>query len=259
MFTATGILMFSNIYLRNVGNENIILLLYDNFKLSLYDLYQNLLITIRDFIDTFIDSNIKHDTSNIPINEPDIRRLNTDQSDNYKRWMEDFYKTNKDIDKATSLYESPYFYVTIIISTVIVSGFILYYNYDNILDYLKHIKPDNNINLNPSNENINININPSEQPLTSPQSSPVSDTSNLTVRGTNATSTSPIESNTSRVWADPSTSTTSNNTPLSAPKGGLTTNLKDQTIYSKYTLAPKNEGFICESLEEEYDYYFKEI
>lgn len=85
MFTATGILMFSNIYLRNVGNENIILLLYDNFKLSLYDLYQNLLITIRDFIDTFIDSNIKHDTSNIPINEPDIRRLNTDQSDNYKR------------------------------------------------------------------------------------------------------------------------------------------------------------------------------
>ena len=62
--------------------------------------------------------------------------------------------------------------------------------------------PNDNVNLNPPfgpNDNINININTSDQPNVSSQTSPVSDKSNLTVRGTNAPSTSPIESNTSKV------------------------------------------------------------
>ena len=257
MFSATGVLMFGNIYIRYGSKPNIIILLYDNFKLSLYELYQNILVNLRDIIDSYIDYKFKQDNPNIP-NIPSDNKIpsNNEALNNnnyYKKWLEELsrgdYKNN---DVKEQFYSSPYFYIPLIIIT----GIIIYYSYDYLLEYIKHIKPNDNVNLNSPfgpNDNINININTSDQPNVSSQTSPVSDKSNLTVRGTNAPSTSPIESNTSRVWADASNSSTSNNTPpsTSVPKG---TNKK---IYSTYTPAPRNEGFIYDTLEEEFDFYFR--
>jgi hypothetical protein len=81
----------------------------------------------------------------------------------------------------------------ITISTVIVSGLIIYYNYESITEYFKHIKPNKDFPHISSQENLNIN--PAEHPQNSPQSSPVSDNSNLTVTQPNFSPTSPLGSN----------------------------------------------------------------
>ena len=217
MFSATGVLMFGNIYMRYGGTDNIIIFLFDNFKLSLHDLYINLLTSIRDYIDTIIDPNRGQDTSSIPnspidnkpINPSNNMPSNKDVNSNnyYKKWLDELSRENYKItDTKEDFFKSPYFYIPLII----VSGIIIYYTYEYLWEYFNHIKPNDNINLNPSNENINTNVNTSDQPITSPQSSPISETSNLTVKDSlqNRTPISPSDPRTgSAVWKDiPSTS-----------------------------------------------------
>ena len=64
------------------------------------------------------------DKANVHIEGPSLRSLHIDHSN--RRWFDDFYP--RDNDKSTSIFDSRYLYIGIIISTVVVSGLILYYN-----------------------------------------------------------------------------------------------------------------------------------
>lgn len=158
-----GVSIFYNLfnYDSNIQNSINSLLIY------LYLKYQNILIIIRDFIDSFIyNSNHIDDVTNNKsiqidktINETN-NNLDDFISENYKLNNNDFDNNATSLDNKDKDYfsfiKSPYFYVPVII---IIVG-LTYYNYDIIKDFINSAYCNSgNANAGDDNASDNSKIN----------------------------------------------------------------------------------------------------
>jgi hypothetical protein len=221
--------MYTNVCIKHGNVDNIIYYTYENLKLNLYELYQNILISIRDFLDDIIDHKVRLDDSNINFEEPKIRKVNINNSESsnpksfkvlleekdlspsnresYKSFYEsrhpEFQKPLFDGEEFSSknnekhFYDSRYFLIGVIITGVVISTVLIYYNYQHIIDYFsRNYRPGGNIPPTPQHEEIKLEpgrlfINPDEElaklQVISQHSSPSSSVSSESTAGSDIT------------------------------------------------------------------------
>ena len=167
-FTFLGLISFINFYKMNGGDFNIFYVLYQNVKLTIYELYQYTLINIREYINSLIDINIdtKMKETPSPVESSSLIDPSTHEGveDLYKEKEESFELSESDHllrqtyndfnydfdnnDKPTPFYKSPNFhYLSGILLALGIGIGIIIYNYDNILHYFNPVQHNININL----------------------------------------------------------------------------------------------------------------